>query len=753
MNIPRREGLIALALFLATLACYAQVVGNGFVNFDDNLYVSDNRQVQAGLSVGSVVWSWTTFHAGYYQPLTWLSLQLDAQLFGTAAWGYHLSNLLWHAANVVLLFALLRRLTGAVWRSAAVAALFAVHPLHVESVAWVTERKDVLSTFWALVTLLAYHRYAERPSLSRYLAVLVAFALGLMAKPMLVTLPCVLLLLDWWPLRRWQGEAGPRASSWRLLGEKLPLFALAALFSAVTVLAQNQAGALVPLQRIPLAVRVAHAPVACVWYLGKTFWPAGLAPFYPHPGPDLTAWQVGGATLLLLAITGAALAARRPYCLVGWLWFLGMLVPVLGLVQAGEQPWADRFVYLPHVGLFLALVWGAADLLAAWSVPPVVRATLAAAVLIALAIQTWLQVGLWHDSVTLLEHALQVAGPNPVAEETLGGALLKAGQPAAAVRHLREAVRLGPNRPRPHYNLGLGLATLGEREEAARHYREALRLDPGFALAHYNLGVVLIGLGRREPAIEQFEAAIRHDPALAPAHFNLAAARGEQGDRGSAIRHFQQVLDLEPDFKPSPRYRVGLLLIEAGQFEEAVDSLKAVLSQEPDNASFHYQLGRARAAQGRWVDAERYFVKTIRLQPGAVRGYSSLGRVLDKQGRHQEAQQQYQQALRLNPTWPQTTGQRAWLLATHPQRRRRNGLLAVELAEAACAATGQRDARLLDVLASAYAEMGRFEQAQATARQALALAGTHQQLHQEIAARLKLFQDRRPFRTPSASPR
>jgi tetratricopeptide (TPR) repeat protein len=753
----RREALIVLVLVLATAIAYAPVLLNDFVNFDDALYVRDNPSVRAGLTARSVRWAWTALHAGYYQPLTWMSFQLDTQLFGTAPWGYHLTNLLWHVANVVLLFGLLRRLTGALWRSAAVAALFAVHPLHVESVAWVTERKDVLSTFFALLTIWAYQAYAVRRAPGWYLCALVALALGLMAKPMLVTLPCVLLLLDYWPLCRWPGAPRPldaqcRPTTWRaLVWEKLPLFILAALFSGLTIYAQHQVKALVSLEQLPLSVRWGNALVACIWYLAKTLWPSGLAPFYPYSGFTLPWWQVSGAAVLLLGSTAGAIVARRgrPYLAVGWLWFLGTLVPVLGLFQAGAQPWADRFTYLPHIGLFLWMVWGAHDLLRAWSLPPAVPATGMAVVLVALMVCTWLQVRRWTDSVTLLEHTLRVTQANPEARNALGGALLEAGQVGAAIRHLREALQLAPDHYRAHYNLGVALERQGDREAAVRHYREALRIQPKFVPARYNLGVVLASLGQREAAIEQFEAAIELGPTFVRAHFNLAMARAEQGNREAAIQHFRRVLEFDPGFTPTPHAPLGMLLFETGQPDEAILHLQAAIRRARSNAGLHHQLGAVLASQQKWAAADACFRQAVRLEPEAISAYCSLARALGKQGQPGAAAEQYRHAFRLSPNWPQVAGEQAWHLATHPYPGRRNGLMAVELAEPACEATRNEEPRLLDVLASAYAEVGQYDRAATTAQRALALAlaKSNSALAEEVRARQKLYEARRPFRT------
>jgi tetratricopeptide (TPR) repeat protein len=746
MKTSRRDVLIACGLLALTLAASAPALHNGFVNFDDDLYVTANRRVLAGPGGEGLRWAWTTLHAGYYQPLTWTSLQLDAWLFGPAPWGFHLTNVVLHAANVLLVFGALRRLTGAAWRSAAVAALFAVHPLHVESVAWVAERKDVLSTFFGLGCLWLYAAYAERPGVVRYVAVAAALALGLLAKPMLVTLPVLLLLLDWWPLRR--GEL------WnpRLLPEKLPLCALALAAGAVTVFAQYRGGALVPLERLPPGVRLGTAAVGCTWYLAETLWPAGLAPFYPHPGASLAWWQVAGAVALLVVISGGlvALARKRPYLLVGWLWFLVALAPVLGLVQAGEQPWADRFSYFPHVGLFILLVWGAGDLLALRPLPAAVPALGAAAVCLALFVRTADQVRYWRDSVTLLGHTLEVHPDNPVAHYTLGAALLQEGRPGEALGHFEEAVRLDPRNPRAQYNLGVGLAAVGRTDEAVERYEETLRLDPSFALAHYNLGVALVARGRRAEAIGHFTAAVQQDPELTPAHFNLAVALAEEGDEEGARAHFHTVLRLDPTFTPSPHSRLGLLSARAGRPGEAADQFREALRLAPDDAAAWHQLGRALARQERWVEAEDAFRQAVRRQPDVVSGHVALARVLEREGRAGETE--YREATRLDAGWPQAAGRKAWPLATHPDARQRDGPLAVELAEGACAATKHRDAELLDVLAAAYAETGEFDRAAAAAREALAAAAPESALAGAAAERLKLYEGRQPFRSPPPEP-
>jgi tetratricopeptide (TPR) repeat protein len=513
----RTTALVCLALVLLTTAAFGRSLNNGFVNYDDPEYVTSNPGVKGGLSAAGLRWAFTASDVLNWHPLTWISLQLDYQLYRLRPWGYHLTSVLLHAGSSVLLFLALRRMTGAVWRSAAVAALFALHPLHVESVAWVAERKDVLSTFFGMLALWAYADYARRPGVGRYLLVFAALALGLLAKPMLVTWPCLLLLLDYWPLGRLR-RGGPVPLR-LVLAEKLPLFALAAVSCAVALFAQGRGGAIESLQEVPLGVRCANALVSYVAYLGMALWPAHLAPFYPHPGGALPWWQPAAAAVLLAGITAlaAATAWRRPYLLVGWLWYVGTLVPVIGLVQVGDQTRADRYTYVPLVGLFLAAAWGLADLAAH---RPALRWPVIAAAVLGLAacfVCTVRQVGYWHDSQALWAHALRVTADNYVAENNLGLALLQDGRPEEAEGHFRAAVRFKATYARGYANLGLALDEQGKLAEAAACYSRALEIRPDLAATHNNLGIVLGKLGRGDEAIAQLTEAVRLDPESAEA--------------------------------------------------------------------------------------------------------------------------------------------------------------------------------------------------------------------------------------------
>jgi tetratricopeptide (TPR) repeat protein len=542
MRCDRTKILIGLVLVLGTLAVYGGTLSNEFVNYDDPDYVTANPNVQAGLTNSSIRWAFTTTRASNWHPLTWLSLQLDSQLFHLRPWGFHLTSLLLHCANALLLFLVLDAMTGMVWRSAVVAALFAWHPLHVESVAWVAERKDVLSTLFWMLTLGAYVHYVRRPGTIRYLLVFCSLGLGLMAKPMLVTLPCVLLLLDYWPLGRLRfGDAAAtngrpaskkaRAKSWQegslrwLLIEKLPLFALAAASCAITWYVQQKGGAVQSLTKYPLEARLSNVPVAYCTYLAKMVLPVDLAPLYPHSKAALPAWQVAGASAFLLGVTALALAlARRlPYLAVGWFWYLGTLVPVLGLVQVGAQALADRYTYVPLIGIFLLLVWTTADLLVRWrSSFVLIPAT--AVVLLFCMFLTWVQVGFWQNSYMLWVRTLAVTEGNYIARNNLALVCEDQGDLAQALTLYREAVDLAPDDLSSRINLAGLLARLGRGEEAVAQYDAALRIDPRSLPAHDGMGLVCMQLGRKAEAWAHFATMhqLKADSLAAEGHFDKA---------------------------------------------------------------------------------------------------------------------------------------------------------------------------------------------------------------------------------------
>lgn len=559
----RTRYLIILLLIVATLAVYWRTGDNGFVNYDDNRYVTANPHVLTGLALDNVRWAFTATAASNWHPLTWLSHMADCQLYGLNPRGHHLMSVLFHIANTVLLFLVLGRMTGALWRSAFVAALFALHPLHVESVAWVAERKDVLSTLFFMVTLLAYARYVERPGPARYLPVLCSFALGLMAKPMLVTLPFVLLLLDWWPLGRFSAtgpgipdrpdetaplaQTGARSAAGRLVLEKVPLLLLSVASAIVTVYAQKSGEALASTEVVPLGLRISNALVAYAAYIGKMVWPGNLAIIYPLPA-QVPSWEAAGAVLLLGGVSVIVFRRMRrsPFLLVGWLWFLGTLVPVIGLVQVGIQAMADRYTYIPFIGLFIMIAWGVPQLLEGWRHRRIALAAAAVVIVVLFSVATWRQTGYWKDSRALFTHAIDHTTGNYMAHLNLGTALAEQGNLAEAEKHYREALRINPNLAMAYFNLGNTLMAQGRSAESVGCYLEAVRIAPNYVNAHYNLGVAFSGLGMNREAVTAYAEALRIRPDFAKARTGLGIALAREGRFEEAASQFSEALRLNP---------------------------------------------------------------------------------------------------------------------------------------------------------------------------------------------------------------
>jgi tetratricopeptide (TPR) repeat protein len=549
--------LISLCLVFTTLVVYEEVRVYDFLIWDDYAYIVENSHVRSGLSMENVLWAFTTTHASYWHPLTWLSHMLDCEVYGLNPQGHHAHALLLHAANALLLFLVLKNMTGALWRSAFVAAVFSLHPLRIESVAWVAERKDVLATFFWMTTLWAYLRFTRQQGVGNYILTLFSFALGLMVKPTLVTLPLVLVLLDYWPLGRFRfgrshtihtvHSGGTVRSPALIILEKVPLLLLAAGSSLVTFLAVRMAGGINP-DGVPAALRAENAVVSYVKYMAKIIWPSDLAFLYPHSLAPPPLWSVAGALLFLGCVSFLVFhyATRYPYLVVGWLWYLGTLVPVIGLVQVGGQGMADRFTYVPHVGLSIAVAWGISDLTLRWPRRNILLAALSVLILSSLALSTRSQLRHWKDSISLFSRALQVTRNNFLAHHFLGNALSRKHRLAEAAHQFSEALKINPRYLPSLYNLAVILAQEGRLEEAVKHYNRALQLSPNDASIHNNLGNLLARQGKPDEAIRHYSRALEINPDYAPAHNNLANLLLEEGKPEQAMAHYSAALRIEP---------------------------------------------------------------------------------------------------------------------------------------------------------------------------------------------------------------
>ncbi|MCX5637349.1 MAG: tetratricopeptide repeat protein [Planctomycetota bacterium] len=676
MPAKYRSVLIPIFLFSVTFGTFWPVLKHEFVKYDDDKYVTENPHITGGLTLQSVVWAFTTPHFFMWHPLTSLSHLLDYELYGLNPFGHHLTSLLIHIANVLLLFWVLKKLTGAVWPSAFVAAVFAVHPLQVESVAWVAERKNVLSAFFWMLTMAAYIRYTERLSIGRYSLVVLTFSLGLMAKPMVVTLPCVLLLLDYWPLQRLQwhrqskGENSPQAglakvshqqlSLWRLLGEKIPLFILTAVISAITYIIQQRGGTVAELETIPVSYRAANAVISYATYIEKMIWPSGLAVFYPYPGGGFSVVQMVASVALLVIISvcciypvrkktlpfrrgeniivrvgfktppelsnGVYFFGSRKYLATGWLWYLGVLVPVIGLVQAGAQARADRYMYIPMVGLLIMVVWGTDDLVAKWRCRGVTSVLLAVVIVSAAMVCASLQLKHWQDSAALFRHTLNVTRNNYVIQNNYANLLRDSGRVDEAIEHYTRCIEIRSDSPEVHNNLGNALAAKGRTVEAIVHYEKAIEL------------------------VKSQKSSGRSLPVLAEAYYNLAEALRIQKRFQEAIEHYAEALKFKPN-DVDALHGFGLTLAELNRFDEAVKCYRRMLELEPNNVIARGLLGLALAGQGKVDEAIEQLRIVLSRRPDDVEMYCNVGILLEQQDRTDEAIKEYRRALQINPAY------------------------------------------------------------------------------------------------------
>lgn len=684
---------ICVALAGVTWTVFGQTLRHDFINYDDNLYIYENPNVVSGLTRPTILWAFTHAHAGNWHPLTSLSHMLDCQMFGLNAGGHHFTNVLLHTLAVVLLFLFLRQVTGAPWRSAFVAAVFAVHPLRVESVAWIAERKDVLSGVFFMLTLLAYARYVSgERSLLRYLLVAFFFALGLMAKPMLVTLPCVLLLLDYWPLCRFgfhslgnDANFARRSTFSRLVAEKIPLFLLSLLSSFLTWWAQQ--AFMRSTSEIPLALRAENAIVSYVRYLRQLLWPADLAPFYPHPQATLPLLLVIAAAVLLVAISAVVLCygRKRPYLITGWGWYLIMLLPVIGLVQVGDQALADRYTYLPQIGIVLAITWTAAEATAGIRQLQRFVALTAVAVTVTLAWCACYQTRYWRNSESLWMHTLAVTENNDLAHNNLGDVWLKSG-------HVDDAIR---------------------------EYQAALKITPESPVARNNLGSAFFKQGKVAEAIQEFRRVLSRDVQSITGRFNLAAALLRSGRATEAVAEYEKVLAIQPDFAQG-HLALGHALMRAERLADAIAQFKIAVQLQPGYAHARNSLATAFAAKQQWGEAIRCWRETLEIDPNNLAAQSGL----------------------------------AWTLATAPDPTLRNGAEALAISQRLSQTTEASNPMILRVLAAAYAEAGRFPEAIETTERGIALATS--QYRSDLAALLqsdlKLLQSAQPLRDAGKSP-
>jgi len=626
----RRAFIFGALLVIAILLVYGRVVNFDFVNYDDHRYITRNPLVQQGLTWNNIAWAFSTFEVANWHPLTWLSHMLDCDLFAQAdGWqwpgGHHLMNVLFHLANTLILFSLLRRMMRSLWPSALVAALFALHPLHVESVAWVSERKDLLSTCFGLLALWAYVRYVEKPILLRYLLIILCFALSLLSKPMLVTLPLLLLLLDFWPLRRIAIEHSesrhPRTIP-QLVLEKLPLLALSAASCVMTILAQSHGQAISSVEQVSLFARVENALVGYLVYIVQTIWPVRLSPLYPLPA-SRPIWQVAAVAVVMALITifAASRSRKRPHLIVGWLWFIGTLVPVIGLVQVGSQAHADRYTYVPLIGLFIMVAWSLPEPDRAKPVPMRLSAISSIAILFVLSALAWKQVGYWRDSVTLSMRAITVTDPNAVAHFNLANALVEHGDLDGAVEHFQAASTIMPEWADTHFNLGNTLARQNKLDQAIAEYQAALKHRPRFVDAMIGLGIALARRGDFDQAINELSSAQAIDPGNASVHVNLGNVLARAGRLDEAIAHYHRAVALDSHDADTYFY-LGNALARRNSLDEAMTQFAEALRLDPGNIRAHMSFSTALASKGRWDEALLHLAQASELARGS--GQSEL---------------------------------------------------------------------------------------------------------------------------------
>ncbi len=712
ISLRKRHGIVAaLIITTLTLSAFWEVRHNDFVNYDDNVFIYDNPWVKSGVSIPGIRWAFTNTYGSNWHPLTWLSHMTDCHLYGLNPRGHHLGNLGIHLLSSLLLFAALYNMTGSYFPSLATAVLFAVHPLHVESVAWAAERKDVLCAFFWMLTMLAYHHYTKKPGIRRYIPVATAFCLGLLAKPMIVTLPFVLLLLDYWPLRRFpvsssgynDGRSNAASGSrsvvpiistgfeqlWPVIRDKIPFIVLSAIVSIITYYAQDTAGAVMTLETLSIFERFGNALVSYCQYLWKMVYPINLIVLYPLADRHLSIARVVFAGCVLLGITFVAIrnARRRPQLIVGWLWYVGTLLPVIGIIQVGIQSFADRYTYIPLVGIFIMI---------GWSLPPLHRTqrrvrmlllVMSAALSIVLVAITRRQVSHWKNSKSLFTHALRFSTNSHIAHNNLGIALSLEGKHTEAVKHFREAVKIKPDYTAGRRHLGTLLASLGDTTAGIRHLETAVALDPEYTNARYDLGIV----------------------------------HGHSGNIDVARQHLSRVMTDRPNH-PQAAFQLGKLLVDHGQFAEAIPFLESAIRITRNHAAAYSQLGKAMQRTGQIENAIHSYQEALDISPNLIDAHENLAHLLAGKKMYDRAIFHYREGLRIVPDRITCLNGLAWLLATRENRSSEDTNQAVKVAERAATVTGNTNFAILDTLAAAYAANGQYQPAAEYAANALALA-------------------------------
>jgi protein O-mannosyl-transferase len=776
----RTFGLICLALGLITFALYLPALRFDFLSYDDQQYVTENRYVQNGLTSKGFVWAFG-FHAGNWHPLTWLSHMLDCQLYSLHPAGHHLTNVLLHTTNTLLLCLFLRRMTGSLWPAAIVSALFGWHPLHVESVAWVAERKDVLSAFFFMLTLLAYVKYVARRNKVQtpkskvqcpilwYVIAISFFAFGLMSKPMVVTLPFVLLLLDYWPGQRFQSPI----TDYRLLGhlfvEKVPYLALTAIACIPTYLAQKQADAVASTAGLPISTRVTHAILSYAHYIDATVWPRHLAVYYPYE-TAFPSIQIIAAALVLAIVSIAAIcfARKLPFLIVGWFWFLGTLVPVIGLVQVGEQAWADRYMYLPSIGLFLAVSWGIANWVGTRShgavrkprpaivdkvgrdrQPRLGVLTASGALGIILAVilvaATSFQLRFWKNTRTLFAHTAAVTPNNYLALTLLGSLDAKEGKLDQAIEQYNKALNWKPDYPEAHFFLANALDQQGKLDAAILEYQKALSYKPIQEQTHIFLGAALAKKRQDKQAVEHYLAALALNPESAVAHNNLAKVLQAEGKLDEAMEHYSAALKFDPSLAQAHN-NLGVLLLGRQRIEEGIRELREALRLSPDDLETQFNLALALDQDRQWSKAADLLAKVLEKRGNDPKAHYELALALVHLQRTREAMNHFASALLLNPDFPDALDGLSWILATAENPALRNGPEAVRMAERACELTAHQEPQMLKTLAAAYAECGRFDQAVSVIRTVIGMASSP--ANPDTQKMLETFNAKQPWRDP-----